>query len=234
MKWRLEKSSEPSSFPLTVLPLSLVPARGLCLSCGFLSADPVSLVRDHRVNEALSERGILVRSFNGDLLHEPWEMAACTGGAGAGAGAGAVAGSGTRAVAGAVGSELQKGTGDRLAGGAGADAGTGAGVGALTGAGAQQAMTLKASQKTVANTSSAVDKGLTFDNFFQQWLLQTPRPPLAAPTSLVVPPAGKDSLLVLPPQLVGIQPSPVQAPDSHAAALHKHACLHSTPSCCWL
>ncbi|KAK1289812.1 Cryptochrome-2 [Acorus calamus] len=36
--------------------------------------DPVSLVRDHNVKEKLMEMGITVKSFNGDLLYEPWEV----------------------------------------------------------------------------------------------------------------------------------------------------------------
>lgn len=37
-------------------------------------ADPVSLVRDHRVKQGLSQHEILVHTFNGDLLYEPWEV----------------------------------------------------------------------------------------------------------------------------------------------------------------
>nr|AXV45366.1 cryptochrome-1 [Ginkgo biloba] len=36
--------------------------------------DPLSLVRDHKLKQDLSTRGILVRSFNADLLYEPWEV----------------------------------------------------------------------------------------------------------------------------------------------------------------
>ncbi|XP_057773231.1 cryptochrome-1 [Salvia miltiorrhiza] len=36
--------------------------------------DPISLVRDHRVKEVLSGEGVSVRSFNADLLYEPWEV----------------------------------------------------------------------------------------------------------------------------------------------------------------
>ncbi|CAI5485118.1 unnamed protein product, partial [Closterium sp. Yama58-4] len=36
--------------------------------------DPASLVRDHRVKQELSRRGVVVRSFNADLLFEPWEI----------------------------------------------------------------------------------------------------------------------------------------------------------------
>jgi len=36
--------------------------------------DPLSLVRDHRVKELLTAEGITVRSFNSDLLYEPWEV----------------------------------------------------------------------------------------------------------------------------------------------------------------
>lgn len=36
--------------------------------------DPVSLVRDHRVKQGLAQSGIIVNSFNADLLYEPWEV----------------------------------------------------------------------------------------------------------------------------------------------------------------
>ncbi|XP_052202233.1 cryptochrome-1 [Diospyros lotus] len=36
--------------------------------------DPLSLVRDHRVKDVLTAQGIAVRSFNADLLYEPWEV----------------------------------------------------------------------------------------------------------------------------------------------------------------
>ncbi|GAA0175536.1 DNA photolyase [Lithospermum erythrorhizon] len=36
--------------------------------------DPISLVRDHRIKEALTAHGVAVRSFNADLLYEPWEI----------------------------------------------------------------------------------------------------------------------------------------------------------------
>ncbi|KAJ7531493.1 hypothetical protein O6H91_14G046000 [Diphasiastrum complanatum] len=36
--------------------------------------DPMSLVRDHRVKQGLSQHGILTCTFNGDVLHEPWEI----------------------------------------------------------------------------------------------------------------------------------------------------------------
>lgn len=36
--------------------------------------DPISLVRDHRTKEVLTAHGISVRSFNADLLYEPWEV----------------------------------------------------------------------------------------------------------------------------------------------------------------
>jgi deoxyribodipyrimidine photolyase len=39
-----------------------------------LRADPLSLVRDHRVKELLMAEGIAVQSFNADLLYEPWEV----------------------------------------------------------------------------------------------------------------------------------------------------------------
>ena len=36
--------------------------------------DPLSLVRDHRAKEILTAQGITVRSFNADLLYEPWDV----------------------------------------------------------------------------------------------------------------------------------------------------------------
>ncbi|KAK4276819.1 hypothetical protein QN277_014925 [Acacia crassicarpa] len=36
--------------------------------------DPLSLIRDHRAKEVLTAQGIAVRSFNADLLYEPWEV----------------------------------------------------------------------------------------------------------------------------------------------------------------
>ncbi|KAJ4968712.1 hypothetical protein NE237_015413 [Protea cynaroides] len=36
--------------------------------------DPISLARDHNVKQKLVECGISVQSYNGDLLHEPWEV----------------------------------------------------------------------------------------------------------------------------------------------------------------
>lgn len=39
-----------------------------------VAADPLSLVRDHRAKEALTAEGIAVRSFNADLLYEPWKV----------------------------------------------------------------------------------------------------------------------------------------------------------------
>ncbi|KAG5018955.1 hypothetical protein AAZX31_06G098600 [Glycine max] len=36
--------------------------------------DPLSLVRDHRAKEVLTAQGITVRSFNADLLYEPWDV----------------------------------------------------------------------------------------------------------------------------------------------------------------
>ncbi|KNA22159.1 hypothetical protein SOVF_036810 [Spinacia oleracea] len=41
--------------------------------------DPLSLVRDHRAKEVLTAHGITVRSFNADLLYEPWEVVDETG-----------------------------------------------------------------------------------------------------------------------------------------------------------
>lgn len=34
----------------------------------------MSLVRDHRAKELLTAQGVVVRSFNADLLYEPWEV----------------------------------------------------------------------------------------------------------------------------------------------------------------
>ncbi|CAI8585571.1 unnamed protein product [Vicia faba] len=36
--------------------------------------DPLSLVRDHRAKEILTAQGITVRSYNSDLLYEPWDV----------------------------------------------------------------------------------------------------------------------------------------------------------------
>ncbi|KAE8669114.1 Cryptochrome-1 [Hibiscus syriacus] len=36
--------------------------------------DPISLVRDHRAKEVLTAYGVSVRSFNADLLYEPWDV----------------------------------------------------------------------------------------------------------------------------------------------------------------
>ncbi|XP_031492190.1 cryptochrome-1 isoform X1 [Nymphaea colorata] len=36
--------------------------------------DPISLVRDHKAKQVLVAHGIDVRSFNADLLYEPWEV----------------------------------------------------------------------------------------------------------------------------------------------------------------
>ncbi|GAB2294440.1 Cryptochrome-2 [Dionaea muscipula] len=36
--------------------------------------DPVSLVRDHNIKKKLLELNVLVQSYNGDLLFEPWEV----------------------------------------------------------------------------------------------------------------------------------------------------------------
>ncbi|CAI9775431.1 unnamed protein product [Fraxinus pennsylvanica] len=36
--------------------------------------DPISLVRDHKAKEILAAQGVSVRSFNADLLYEPWEV----------------------------------------------------------------------------------------------------------------------------------------------------------------
>jgi len=40
----------------------------------FVLLDPLSLIRDHRVKEVLSAQGIRVRSYNADLLYEPWDV----------------------------------------------------------------------------------------------------------------------------------------------------------------
>lgn len=36
--------------------------------------DPISLVRDHEVKQGLANLGVLCKSFNADLLYEPWEV----------------------------------------------------------------------------------------------------------------------------------------------------------------
>ncbi|KAG9153280.1 hypothetical protein Leryth_024081 [Lithospermum erythrorhizon] len=36
--------------------------------------DPVSLIRDHDIKQRLGELGITVKTYNGDLLYEPWEI----------------------------------------------------------------------------------------------------------------------------------------------------------------
>ncbi|CAI5978834.1 unnamed protein product [Closterium sp. NIES-64] len=55
---------------------SLFPCMGFSnLALSFSSLHyPASLVRDHRVKQELSRRGVVVRSFNADLLFEPWEI----------------------------------------------------------------------------------------------------------------------------------------------------------------
>jgi cryptochrome 1 len=37
-------------------------------------SDPISLVRDHKLKEMLAAEGIVVQSFNADLLYDPWEV----------------------------------------------------------------------------------------------------------------------------------------------------------------
>lgn len=44
------------------------------LNMSLLNADPVSIVRDHKVKSQLVEIGVDVRTFNADLLYEPWEV----------------------------------------------------------------------------------------------------------------------------------------------------------------
>ncbi|GAA0163749.1 DNA photolyase [Lithospermum erythrorhizon] len=39
-----------------------------------VDGDPVSLVRDHDIKQRLGELGITVKTYNGDLLYEPWEI----------------------------------------------------------------------------------------------------------------------------------------------------------------
>lgn len=41
--------------------------------------DPLSLVRDHEVKQRLQSAGILSRSFNAELLYEPWEVVDASG-----------------------------------------------------------------------------------------------------------------------------------------------------------
>ncbi|KAK4804525.1 hypothetical protein SAY86_004342 [Trapa natans] len=36
--------------------------------------DPLSLIRDHRAKQSLTAQGVTVKSFNADLLYEPWEV----------------------------------------------------------------------------------------------------------------------------------------------------------------
>lgn len=36
--------------------------------------DSISMVRDQQVKDDLRANGILVQSFNADLLYEPWEV----------------------------------------------------------------------------------------------------------------------------------------------------------------
>ncbi|KAF9608262.1 hypothetical protein IFM89_008547 [Coptis chinensis] len=40
----------------------------------FHFVDPLSLVRDQRAKELLTDQGIVVQSFNADLLYEPWDV----------------------------------------------------------------------------------------------------------------------------------------------------------------
>nr|XP_027187642.1 cryptochrome-1 isoform X3 [Cicer arietinum] len=44
------------------------------LDSSLRSLDPLSLVRDHKAKEVLTTQGITVRSFNSDLLYEPWDV----------------------------------------------------------------------------------------------------------------------------------------------------------------
>ncbi|KAG9129685.1 hypothetical protein Leryth_017756 [Lithospermum erythrorhizon] len=44
------------------------------LDSSLRNLDPISLVRDHRAKEALTGHGVTIRSFNADLLYEPWEI----------------------------------------------------------------------------------------------------------------------------------------------------------------
>lgn len=46
----------------------------LIMGVEYKCADPISLVRDHRVKEGLLQVGVDVRTFNADLLYEPWEV----------------------------------------------------------------------------------------------------------------------------------------------------------------
>jgi deoxyribodipyrimidine photolyase len=36
--------------------------------------DPISLMRDHEVKQSLLQAGVACRSYNADLLYEPWEV----------------------------------------------------------------------------------------------------------------------------------------------------------------
>ncbi|CAI5517459.1 unnamed protein product [Closterium sp. Naga37s-1] len=68
---RTTPSHPPSlPFPLPLFP----PSPPLPPPSAAPPPDPASLVRDHRVKQELSRRGVVVRSFNADLLFEPWEI----------------------------------------------------------------------------------------------------------------------------------------------------------------
>ncbi len=36
--------------------------------------DPISLMRDHDCKRGLAAAGVSCRTFNGDMLYEPWEV----------------------------------------------------------------------------------------------------------------------------------------------------------------
>ncbi|KAG8377385.1 hypothetical protein BUALT_Bualt08G0027500 [Buddleja alternifolia] len=54
--------------------LQLIKSTGATQLCFNHLYDPISLVRDHRAKEVLTAQGVAVRSFNSDLLYEPWEV----------------------------------------------------------------------------------------------------------------------------------------------------------------
>ncbi|KAI3465156.1 hypothetical protein Pfo_021819 [Paulownia fortunei] len=54
--------------------LEVIKSTGSTQLCFNHLYDPISLVRDHRAKEVLSAQGVAVRSYNADLLYEPWEV----------------------------------------------------------------------------------------------------------------------------------------------------------------
>ncbi|KAG6736148.1 hypothetical protein POTOM_061125 [Populus tomentosa] len=77
-RWWLKQSLAHLDSSLRSLGTSLVTKRSTDSVSTLLevvkSTDPLSLVRDHRAKEILTAQGITVRSFNADLLYEPWDV----------------------------------------------------------------------------------------------------------------------------------------------------------------